>query len=104
MVPNNAVFKNATASYTRGFEHIWEDLLVVVTFESDWERAKEMILEIANREAPQLSTVAQEQIRIAARKHMIFFSKLTPIVYTDVKDSGIQLAPALSHERADAPR
>ncbi len=34
---------------------------------------------------------AQEQIRHAAEKYLIFYGALTPIVYTTVKDSGVQL-------------
>jgi small-conductance mechanosensitive channel len=92
MVPNGAVFKQTTANYTRGFEHIWDELPVLITFESDWRRAKEILVEIAGAHAEHLSKGAQEQIRRAARKHMIFFRNLTPIVYTDVKESGVQLS------------
>ena len=34
---------------------------------------------------------AQNQIRRAARKYLIVAGKLTPIVYTSVKDSGVML-------------
>lgn len=91
MVPNSAVFKSPTASYTRGFEHIWDEIPVLVTFESDWKRAKQILTDIAHTHAEHLSHGAQEQIRQAARKHMIFFANLTPIVYTTVKDSGVLL-------------
>lgn len=100
MVPNNMIFKSTTASYTRGFEHIWDEIGVMVTFESDWKRAKAVVTEIANTHAEPLSAGAQQQIREAAREHMIFFNKLTPIVYTSVKDSGVMLSIRfLTHPR-----
>lgn len=91
MVPNGYIFKHITANFTRGFHHIWDELPVLITFESDWRKAKEILTEIADKVAEPLSEGAQEQIREAARKQMIFFSKLTPIVYTSVKDSGVML-------------
>lgn len=91
MIPNSMVFRSQLANYTHGFQHIWEELGVLVTFESDWKKAKELLTEIANTVAQPLSEGAQEQIRRAARKQMIFFTKLTPIVYTSVKDSGVML-------------
>ena len=77
------MFTEATANYNKGFQHIWNEIPVLVTFESDWEKAKEILTEIANRCAENLSTTAQ--------KYMIFYSKLTPVVYTSVLDSGILL-------------
>jgi hypothetical protein len=38
-----------------------------------------------------LSEEVRKQIREASRKYMIFYNSLTPIVYTDVTDSGIRL-------------
>lgn len=100
MVPNGMVFKATVANYTHGFEHVWDELGVLVTFESDWKKAKELLREIATTHAESLSTGVQEQIRRAASKHMIFFRNLTPIVYTSVKDSGVMLSMRyLTHPR-----
>jgi small-conductance mechanosensitive channel len=74
-----------------GFEYIWNEIPVLITFESDWKRAKELMLAIAGEQAESLSTGAQNQIRRAARKYLIVAGKLTPIVYTSVKDSGVML-------------
>jgi len=90
-IPNGAIFKSSLANYTRGFEHIWNEIPVLVTFESDWRRAKQILTDIANTHASPLSEGAQEQIRRAASTQMIFFTKLTPIVYTNVKDCGVLL-------------
>jgi small-conductance mechanosensitive channel len=90
-IPNGKVFSEALANYTTGFEYIWNELPVCVTFESDWEKAKEILQEIADRHAAQLSQVAAEHIRQAARRFMILYSKLTPTVYTSVEDSGVLL-------------
>ena len=38
-----------------------------------------------------LSEGAQQQLRKAAQKYMIFYGKLTPIVYTSVKENGVML-------------
>ena len=64
---------------------------MLVTFESNWEKAKLMLTEIAIRCAENLSTTAQQSLRKAAQKYMIFYSKLTPVVYTSVVDSGVLL-------------
>jgi len=90
-VPNGKVFSDTTANYTKGFQHIWHEIPVMVTFESNWEKAKQLLTEIANRCAENLTTTAQQRLRKAAQKYMIFYSKLTPVVYTSVADSGVVL-------------
>ena len=90
-IPNGEVFSEALANYTTGFEYIWNEVPVCVTFESDWEKAKEILQEIADRNAAQLSQSAADRIRQAARRFMIVYSKLTPTVYTSVEDSGVLL-------------
>jgi small-conductance mechanosensitive channel len=90
-VPNSKVFQDAIANYSKGFQYIWHEIPVLITFESNWEKAKAMLLSIANNQAEHLSATAQERVQQAARKYLIVYSKLTPIVYTSVRDSGILL-------------
>lgn len=90
-IPNGTIFKTAQANYTAGFEYIWNEIPVLVTFESDWKKAKEILIEAVNKHAVHLSKDAEKQIKEAAKKFLIFYNKLTPIVYTSVKDSGVML-------------
>lgn len=90
-IPNRMVFSDAIANYSKGFGYIWNELPVLVTFESDWELAKGLLQEIAERHAAHLSSTAAEQVRAAARRYMIHYDKLTPIVYTKVMASGVRL-------------
>jgi len=90
-VPNGLVFTEAVANYTRGFEFIWNELPVMVTFESDWRAAKRVLEEVLDRHALHLAGTAEAQVRKAARQFMIFYGKLTPVVYTSVADSGVVL-------------
>ncbi len=90
-IPNGWVFKQALANYTSGFKFIWDELSVMVTFESDWKKAKIILDEILQRHNSIKDHVAAEEVRQASRKYMIFFQHLTPIVWTHVADSGVVL-------------
>jgi len=48
-IPNGWVFKSSTANYTQGFNFIWNELPITVTFESNWEKAKEILSGVAKR-------------------------------------------------------
>ena len=90
-VPNSKVLRETLANYQIGFEYIWHEIPVLITFESDWKKAKRLLQKIANDNVENLLKGAQEQIRRAAEKYFIFYGALTPIVYTAVKDSGVLL-------------
>jgi small-conductance mechanosensitive channel len=90
-VPNGKIFTNELANYDKGFKYIWNEIPVTVTFESDWQKAKEILLTIAKKQEEQITSTMEKQIKQAARKFMIYFKNLTPIVYTDVLDNGIRL-------------
>ncbi len=90
-LPNRLVFETALANYTHGFPFIWNEINVLVTFESNWRKLKRQLAEIAEEHVDLLNEKAQRSVREAASRYMIFYRNLTPVVYTDVKDSGIQL-------------
>jgi len=89
--PNSFVFKYPNYNYSRGFEFIWNEIPVLLTFESDWKRGKEIILELANRLAEGMEERVRRKIDIMRNRYMIYYGKLTPIVYVNIKDSGVEL-------------
>jgi small-conductance mechanosensitive channel len=88
-IPNGKVFRETQANYSTGFQYIWNEIPVLVTFESNWKKAKEILAEIAQRHAAHLSKAAETKLREAAKKFMILYTHLTPVVYTKVADSGV---------------
>jgi len=90
-VPNARVFAETLANYSRGFNFIWNEIPVLVTFESDWQKAKKILQEIADKHSDGTQQRAEYHLKKATEKYMIYYSKLTPKVYTDVKDSGVML-------------
>ncbi|MFY0652891.1 MAG: mechanosensitive ion channel family protein [Cyclobacteriaceae bacterium] len=91
-IPNGKVFKEPQASYTQGFSHIWNEINVTVTFESDWQKAKELLNNIVKEHAEHLTKAAKKRLIEASKKFMIFYKNLTPTVYTEVKENGVQIS------------
>ena len=90
-LPNAKVFLAAQANYSTGFEYIWNEISVLITFESNWEKAKNILQEIANQRVEHIGKAAEKEIFRASRNYMIYYKHLTPIVYTKVKAFGVQL-------------
>jgi small-conductance mechanosensitive channel len=90
-IPNGKVFMEAQANYSRGFQYIWNEVPVLITFESNWTKAKSLMEKIVNKHAEHLSKAAEKRVKEATKKYLITYMHLTPIVYTSVMDSGVLL-------------
>ncbi len=90
-VPNGWVFKNPIANYHEAFGYIWNEIEVVVTFESDWRKAKKTLESIINENAEKIEPEVRKQIAAAAERLHIQFTKVTPVVWTTAVDSGVRL-------------
>ncbi|MDJ0664124.1 MAG: mechanosensitive ion channel [Acidimicrobiia bacterium] len=88
-VPNGLLFGEQVANYTEGFEYIWQEIPVLVTFESSREEARRIVTGAVNAHAPDIEHIAGKNIRQTAEVYHIKFGSLTPIVYLSVEDSGV---------------
>jgi len=52
---------------------------------------KEILMDISETAVDTLGDKAQRSVRESASRYMIFYRILTPMAYTSVKDSGVQL-------------
>lgn len=90
-IPNGVVFNEGVANYTEGFGFIWHELPILITFESDWKLAEQLVKEILVEDAPDVHGAAGAHIRETARRYSIRVGTLTPTVYLSVRDSGVLL-------------
>lgn len=92
-VPNSKVFSAPLFSYTAGIGgYIWNELPILITFESNWKKAKlefQTILDNYFIENPidQNKFITKQK----NEKFLVYLGVLTPIVYTSVKESGVLL-------------
>lgn len=91
-IPNHKVFAEDIANYTSDFEFIWNEMGVLITFESNWKKAKQILQEVVEENMQEFVEQAREEIKKAEKSYLIQYRYLTPIVYTSVKASGINLS------------
>jgi small-conductance mechanosensitive channel len=90
-IPNGQVLTEVIANYSEGFEYIWNEIPVLITYESDWEKAKQILIDIVTRDSADTVKAAEESVRQSTRRFMIVYTTLTPTVYTSVADDGVRL-------------
>lgn len=90
-IPNGKVFTEVLANTHQGLPYIWNEIPVMVTYESDWEKAKRILVDIINRDAPDIQERLREYARRADRRFVISYTNVQPTVYTRVGASGVVL-------------
>lgn len=72
-------------------DFIWNEVAVLVTFESNWKRAKEILNQIAVNHAGHLTGPAENKLKEYAEEFLVVPVDLTPRVFTTVEESGVLL-------------
>lgn len=90
-IPNGLVFTNHQINFNKGFDYIWNEIKILVTFESDWEKAKSILGEIIETECEPVIKQAKDELTKATKKYLIMYANIKPIIYTSIEDSGVLL-------------
>ena len=90
-IPNGMVFTQVLANYTKASDYIWNEIPVLVTFESDWQKAKQILSAIAEDHSEKSVASAEQSFRKAGSRYMLQYGALTSTVYTTVRESGVLL-------------
>ena len=90
-IPNGHVFTDVFANYSQGFSYIWEEIPIMVTFESDWEKAKAILTRVVQQKAPHINRGDMRRAQSKNPRFIITYKNLTPTVYTSVASSGVVL-------------
>ena len=90
-IPNGKVFTESLANYGKGFHFIWHEIPVLITFESDWIKAKKILNKIVKNKAEKFNVDASKMIKEASKKFMIHKTSLESLVYTKVEGAGVEL-------------
>jgi len=90
-IPNGKIFIETLANYGKGFEYIFNEIPVLITFESEWQKAKKILEKIAKDFGEHPTRAAEREIKKASQKFLIQHQNLDPVVYTKVADSGVLL-------------
>lgn len=91
-IPNGKIFTENYFSTTTGFNGIWNEIKILITFDSNKEKAKKIIMDIANELVDEevLNKIHKEQVKMS-QKYAIKPGKVTPITYFTIQPSGIQI-------------
>jgi small-conductance mechanosensitive channel len=90
-VPNSKMIASSVYMSTPANPFVWQEIRILVTFESDWRRAEEIMREIAYEIHEEIAPELAEGFQKLERKYAFKYGTLTPIVYVSIAENGVEL-------------
>ncbi len=90
-IPNYWVFTHGVFNYTQAFPYVWTELSFVVTFESNWQKAAQILERAMTEVVGDLPQRVEHSLKQAQDQLFIHYRNFTPIVYVSVVGSGVKL-------------
>ncbi|WP_319467708.1 mechanosensitive ion channel domain-containing protein [uncultured Pseudodesulfovibrio sp.] len=89
-VPNALALTQPVSNATRGAGHVWHEIKIAITKESDWEEAKSILLSAIEDYYTQ-EKINLTRIKKEFERKRVFFKQLSPRAYLDITTGGIEL-------------
>lgn len=90
-VPNGAVLNQPIQNFTKQHEYLWDELTLVVTAESNWEAAMEVMSDIAETHTNEFIAAAEKSLTKLERYYYVEGHVLEPNAYISPATDGYAL-------------
>lgn len=90
-IPNSFVLNKTVKNYTKDFSFIWDEVHIMITYDSNLKKAKEIALKIAHEVADPFKKSATNELSDLGEKYLITPSDVDEQIYTKITDNWIDL-------------
>jgi small-conductance mechanosensitive channel len=91
-IPNSKILTGNIINYNRGgYDTMWNEISVAVTFESNWEEAERIVADIAEIDFESKKSSFADKMKSVKRNYMVKYNYISPKVYVTIMESGVQL-------------
>lgn len=90
-IPNFKILTESVFHFTNASPFVWDEMEFTITFESDWEKAREIVERTGMEVFEPYRHEVEKGFRRLEKDYAFRYGVTTPIVYTSITESGIQL-------------
>lgn len=90
-IPNSKILSNAVINETTTFPYVWNEISINLTLNSNWEKAKDIIMKIASDILGNIEKEAKHSLYAASKIHPIHYQNLSHTIYTSIDSARIVL-------------
>jgi small-conductance mechanosensitive channel len=90
-IPNYLFLEKVTNNYSRDFGFIWEEVMIPVTYGSNWKKARKIMLDIARKRTKDEIKKGNRQLRRMTYKYLLEPRATEPALYIVPTDNWLEL-------------
>jgi small-conductance mechanosensitive channel len=90
-IANRAVFADPVFNYTQHWHYLWDEIMIPVTYASDWRHAGELMLEHGRQYSAHLQKEARAELHKMVRRYLVHDTPVEPALYVVMTDNWIEL-------------
>jgi small-conductance mechanosensitive channel len=91
-ITNDKIFQEPVYNYSREFPYIWEEVAVPIPYNSDRNRAEEILLAVAHEQTVRVNELSEEAICELERRYFVRRAALGPKVYYRLTDNWLEMS------------
>jgi small-conductance mechanosensitive channel len=89
-IPNSYILSNVVNNYTKDFNFIWDEMIIPVTYDSDWKEAVSLIMDAVRIVTGDLIDRAEKAIPVLKHKYYFSGRSTEPAVFIKLTDNWIE--------------
>jgi small-conductance mechanosensitive channel len=90
-VANREVWIDPVYNYTQHWGYLWDEITLYITYESDWQRAAEIMLKQGQTYTEELQADAEAKLTRMIDRYPLKQTKVEPTLYLAMADNGIEV-------------
>ncbi|MBU0495091.1 MAG: mechanosensitive ion channel family protein [Chloroflexi bacterium] len=91
-IANRVVFTDPVFNYTRDWPYLWDEIMIPITYESDWRRAAQLMLDHAQEYSAHIQAPAEKDLQRLTRHYpALQQTSVEPSLYLLMTDNWIQM-------------
>jgi small-conductance mechanosensitive channel len=90
-VANRMVFAAPVFNYTQHWRYLWDEIMIPVTYTSDWKRAGEIMLEHGREYTADFQAQAQDELQTLMKAYPLHETMVEPSLYIVMTDNWIEM-------------
>lgn len=90
-IPNSFILSKTVKNYTKDFSFIWDELHLMLTYDSNWKKGQDIVLKIAHEVTDPFKASAKNELLGMGEKYLINPSDVEEKIYTNITDNWIDM-------------
>jgi small-conductance mechanosensitive channel len=90
-IANRVVFSDPVFNYTQHWHYLWDEITIPITYDSDWRRAGEIMLEHGQEYSSDFQADAQAELGEMVKTYLVHETPVEPMLYIVMTDNWIEM-------------